>query len=71
MNTTDAFLEVLDKIKGIGRFIERTVCFKPMAVIDDPYYAKTRHYVRHSVADEAVRNSIRQFILTDRSLEAV
>ena len=67
METTDEFLEVLDKIKGTGRFIERAVCFKPMAVIDDPYYAKTRH----CVADEAVRNSIRQFILTDRSLEAV
>ncbi len=71
----EALVEVGD------RFIEHAVCFKPMTLIDKQYYAGNRSFAADEihcllagsflVSDEAIRYSIRKFVLADRSLEAI
>ena len=69
-------------VKVGGRFVEWAIRFKPKAVVNEPYYyarngpsaADEAHCLLAGsflVEDTAMRQSIREFVLTDRSLEAI
>ena len=72
-------VDVLVKVGGC--FIECAVGFKPQTVVNKTYYAENQPSAADEMhcllagsflmTNEATRQSIREFILTDRSLEAI